>query len=86
MTVSARGGGGGGGGLNSIYSTETGLLEIHENQTLNIGVKVISMGQNIRKSSILATFGLSMTWTGSKMIWLRERDSGKRETRRAREE
>ena len=69
---------------------KTDLLEICENQTLNIGLKFISIRQNIRKSSILATF-----WTVNELDWFKddmaererlrkERDLGKRDSERER--
>ena len=59
---------------------KTDLLEIRENQALNIGLKLSLSGQNIRKSSILATF-----WTVNDLDWFqddmaeRERETWERE-------
>ena len=63
---------------------KTDLLEIRENQTLNIGLKLFLLDKLYVSHLFKLHFGLSMTWTDSKMIWLRERDS-ERETRRERE-
>ena len=58
---------------------KTDLLEIRENQTLNIGLKLFLSAKIYVSHLFKLHFGLSMTLTGSKMIWLRERDSGERE-------
>ena len=59
---------------------KTDLLEICENQTLNIGLKLFLLDKLYISHLFKLHFGLSMTWTDSKMIWLRERERlGERE-------
>ena len=62
---------------------KTDLLEICENQTLNIGLKLFLSDKIYVSHLFKLQFGLSLTktWTGSKMIWLRERDSGRERER-----
>ena len=54
---------------------KTDVLEIREKQTLNIGIKLFLSHKIYVSHLFLLHFGLSMTWTGSKMIWLREREA-----------
>ena len=66
---------------------KTDLLEICENQTLNIGLKLFLLDKLYLSHLFKLHFGLSMTWTDSKMIWLRERERerlGKRDSERER--
>ena len=77
VTVSARG------GLNTIYSTDSDEDRSLRNpwkSNIEHWIQVISIGQNIRKSSILATF-----WTVNDLDrWLRERLGKERGSERER--
>ena len=63
---------------------KTDLLEIRENRTLNIGLKLFLSDKIYVSHLFKLHFGLSMTWTGSEMIWclrvrLREREKKRKD-------